>query len=595
MFGGAGWRPSPMILVGALGCAAICTVVLTAPSPGPAARPAPAERLDSPAACRLQAGDTAAFRITSTLVAEGDEDRFEGALSFEVVSATVDRAQVRAAFSQVVLTQALTRPAERAASPEGVPFFFEVGRDCALRDVRYAPTWDARTRMLVQTQLDNHAFALPPSPAARWSAAGRDGLGRYTALFRVASRAPLAITRRKTAHVPRGDAAAYGVELRVEQAEALATFDPARPQWWRSTSGHEVVVIDVDGNAPVTLRQRFAAERDDALFAPVPALDAALADGQDPFSMPVAQAAPAARFSSRAEAFDAFAAALAEGREHDAALLLAAWLKAHPEDVAPLAARLTAGDDPSQHAALFLALELSGADTARDALMGLVDDAALSGLDQARAASALAGLGAPSQPVVDRLLARADGGDMAAGVSLLGVGSMAARAEDPALRDAIVTALNTRLDAAEDDGSVHRVLDAMGNSRDAAFVDTLAGALEADSALTRRHAAAALGRLPGEVAAPRLVERLRTEDAPRAVTSLVQALSATGQRSAEAFEVMQARLDGASLEERAAIIAWLGAGRDPAAQALLVAQFHREPSARLKQRIGQFVPATALR
>ncbi|MCB9523841.1 MAG: HEAT repeat domain-containing protein [Myxococcales bacterium] len=602
MRGGTTGRRAALILGGVFTVSAVCTALLARPSAPargprvpPAARPVDAARAPAAAAaCRWAVGDAAAFRLASVLTVEGQTDRFEATLSWEVVAAAADGARVRAALSQVVHTQDLTQPAERAASPEGVPFYLDLDAACRITAAAYAPAWDARTRLLVQTQLDSHAFALPQGQAA-WREAGRDGLGAYTALFRVTGQTPLTtVARQKAAHAPRGDGARLGIDLRIERAEAVATFDPAHPAWWHSTRGEETVAVTVEGQPPLTLHQRFSLARADERFAPVAPLAFARADGQDPYTLPVAVAAPAPTYATLEEAWAAFSAQRAAGDELAAAHALAGWLKAHPEAVGPLAQRLRAGADPATHPALFLALELSGTDAARDALTGLVDDAALSPLDQARAVSALADCGPPSQAVADRLLARAEGDDLAAGVSLLAVGAMAGRAEDDALRGALNDALAARLAAAPDEAAVHRALDALGNSGDPAFAEALGDALAADSATTRRHAAEALARLPGEAAAPRLLDGLRDEASPRVATALVKALGATGQRPDGALDVMAARLAAGDAQERAAVIAWLGQGGEAESQ-LLAAHFHREPSARLKQQIGRYVPASALR
>ena len=87
------------------------------------------------------------------------------------------------------------------------------------------------------------------------------------------------------------------------------------------------------------------------------------------------------------------------------------------------------------------------------------------------------------------------------------------------------------------------------------------------------------------------------------MTILVRFLKAADERDAVcidrdlhtrryALDAMQARLPHAAADERAAIIEWLGRARDAETREVLVAQFHREPNARLKQHIGRFVPAT---
>lgn len=600
MFGGAIQRRR-VVIASVLAAVAIGAVVLTQGPSAPAEVGAPtaprrvARLSPAPApACRFTPGESVAFHISSALTAGDIEDRFEASMSWKVVAANADSARVRAALSQVVLTQQLAQPGQETASPEGVAFYLDVAADCSLRGAAYAPQWDVGTRVLVQTQLDNLAFALPTTPAPTWRTPGSDGVGSYTADFRLTGESPWTIERRKVAHAARGDGASMGVEVRIEGARAVATFEHEDARWWRSIRGQEAVVIDAEGSPPVTLRQRFSLVRDDALFEPVPTLDPARADGRSPHEMPLRSATPQTRFASYAEAWGAFADAVNDGREHDAAQELAAWLRAHPADVARLVTRLRANQDATQHAALFLALELSRTDEARDALMTLIDAEELSGLDQARAASALSDLGPPTPQVAARLLERANADDMAARVSLLGVGTMTGRADDPALREGMISALSTTL-AAADSGMVNTVLDAMGNSGDAAFADAIGDALSAESTATRRHAAQALARLPGEVAAPRLLDQLGVEGSPRVAADLVKALGATGQRSAEARALLAERLDRADAEERIAVIDWLGAGGERESQRILVAQFHREPSPRLKQQIGRYLPAAALR
>ncbi|MFS8067552.1 MAG: HEAT repeat domain-containing protein, partial [Byssovorax sp.] len=156
--------------------------------------------------------------------------------------------------------------------------------------------------------------------------------------------------------------------------------------------------------------------------------------------------------------------------------------------------------------------------------------------------------------------------------------------------------LEKELSTAGDEGKTRLVLDAMGNSGDAAFADELETQLGTESASTRQHAAEALGRLDPVEAGPRLLDRLREETDPAVSTAIVGALR--GSPTADAVALMSDKLAAStSVSERAAIIAWLGGASRarPEARSLLVAQFHRETNARLMQQIGTFVPAAALR
>ncbi|MCA9657413.1 MAG: HEAT repeat domain-containing protein, partial [Myxococcales bacterium] len=278
---------------------------------------------------------------------------------------------------------------------------------------------------------------------------------------------------------------------------------------------------------------------------------------------------------------------------------LAAWLRTHPEGAAQLAAALRSGDiDDEARPALFLGLELSGTDAAREVLAEALVDPELDAVDRARAASALSDIGAPTQGTAELLLARAQGDEDAvvANVSVLGLGKMAKRSADDELRGYVRDALDRELAAAGDEVRTRVIIDAIGNTGDAAFADKLSAHLEAESPATRRHAAEALGRLdPGE-AAPRLLERLREETDPGVRASIVGAYN--GPPTADAIALMSDRLAAStSASERAALITWLGSASrtEPAAQGELVAHLHRETDARLMQQIGSYVPAAALR
>jgi HEAT repeat protein len=219
-------------------------------------------------------------------------------------------------------------------------------------------------------------------------------------------------------------------------------------------------------------------------------------------------------------------------------------------------------------------------------------------VDRARAASALSDIGGTTRATAELLLsqAQADRDDMVANVSLLGLGSMARRGGDEEVRTYIRASLDKELAAAADDSKARVVLDAMGNSGDPAFVDSLAQQLGAESAVTRQHAAEALGRLDPVTAGPRLWDRLREETDPRVSAAILGAYR--GPATADAIALISDKLAAStSISERAAMIAWLGtlSRSRPEARSALVAQFHQETSARLMQQIGTFVPAAALR
>lgn len=581
----------------------------TAPRTPPRDAAAPAAASAVPR-CRFVPGDTAAFTLESTVrdVRGEDEDHFRATLSWQVAEQLADdRWRLRAALSGVSHGQALTLPEERVDGPLTDPFFVDVDASCRFVGFGFARGWDPRRRQLVQSMLLTHEFVLPPATTRRWSAPQSDALGPFTASYAVArgARDPsLRITRRKAAYDAQAGADAVGLSIALVGSEATASFDRDRPHWLTASSGHERVQIRVQGEVEADLLQRFRLTRDDARFVAVRAMTASDADFGDAFALPVERDRPVdpkvAQMSYEA-ALEAFLAEFGGAGEpsYAAARTLAAWLKAHPEGAARLVAAVRADAlDDAVRPALFLALELSGTEAARDALSDVLVDPRLRAVDRARAASALSDIGEPSRGTADLLLAQArgDGDAMVADVSLLGLGSMARRSGDDELRGHVRSALAAELASAGGDERARVVLDAMGNSGDPALADVLGSHMHAESAATRQHAAEALGRLDPAAAGPRLLDRLREETDPAVGAAIVRAMR--GSPTPDAIELMSDRLAAStSLAERSAIVAWLGSASRtrPEARDLLAAHARAEPNARLVQQIGAFVPASELR
>ncbi|MDI3290646.1 HEAT repeat domain-containing protein [Polyangium sp. 15x6] len=581
--------------------------------PGVPAKETEAARAASVAPqCRFEPGETAAFTLASTVrdVRGEEEDHLRATLSVEVVEQlSATRYRLRAALSDVSRSQELTLPEERVKGSLTDPFFVDMDASCRFVGFGFARDWDARRRQFVQSLLLTHEFVLPATDETRrWSASQSDGMGPFEANYEDVSEATgsaLRMKRRKAAYEGKAQAEALGLSVVVVASEATASFDHDHPRWFASTSGLERVQILVQGQVQADLLQRFRMRRDDTRFVAVRAFAPGDADFRDAFALDVARDPHVDARMAKVSYEEALKAFLAHFREpgdpsYAAARELAAWLAAHPEGAQRLVAALRAGDiDDAARPALFLALELSGTEAARGALSDVLVDRRLRAVDRARAASALSDLGAPTRGTAELLLAQAqkDGDDMVANVSLLGLGSMARRSgDDDELETYVHASLDRELSAAADEGKTRLVLDAMGNSGDPAFADELEAQLGAESASTRQHAAEALGRLDPVEAGPRLLERLREETDPAVRTAIVGALR--GSPTADAVALMADKLAAStSIPERAAIITWLGdASRTrPEARGHLVAQFHRETSARLMQLIGTFVPAAALR
>lgn len=612
MSGMAGSARARLALAVSFTAAAVLVVALGGSSEAERRAPGRVAATAAPAApsCRFEPGETAAFRLESTVrdVRGEEEDHLRGTLSWQVVEQlSASRWRLRAALSDVSHSQALTLPEERARGPLTDPFFVDVDASCRFVGFGFARDWDARRRQLVQTTLLTHEFVLPPTGRTRgWSATQSDGLGPFEASYAMTSRArgpALHIERRKAAYDGQG-AAALGLAIVVLGSEATASFDRERPAWMTATSGLERVQVRVQGEVAADLIQRFSLTRDDERFVVMRAVAPADADFRNAFDLEVQRDQVVDARMAQMSYEDALQAFL--GRfdgtgdpSYAAARELAAWLKSHPEAAQRLVADLGKGAiAEAARPALFLGLELSGTDAARDALSGVLTDPRFRGLDRARAASALSDIGGPTRDTAELLLAQAkdDGDAMVASVSLLGLGKMARRSDDDELKTYVRDSLDRELAAAADEGTTHLVLDAMGNSGDPAFVDELGTQLGAESASTRQHAAEALGRLDPAEAGPRLLDQLAHETDPDVSAAMVAAYH--GPATTEAIALMSDKLAAStSLPERAAIIGWLGSASktQPEAHSQLVAHVQRETNARLVQQIGAFVPAAALR
>ncbi|NVB37405.1 HEAT repeat domain-containing protein [Pseudenhygromyxa sp. WMMC2535] len=563
--------------------------------------------------CHFEPGDRAAFVLQSAVrdVRSEETDHLRATLSWELAEQlSSDRWRLRAALSDLSHSQTMTLPEERVSGSLAEPFFVDVDASCRLVDFGFVSEWDVRRRRLVQTALRAHEFVTPTAARGEtWSANQVDGLGSFEARYALAAkreRRGLRIDRHKTAYDQSGEA--FGISIAVVHSEATAHFDSPRSQWLRDASGLERVQLRIHGEIAADLAQHFSLVRDDDRFVPVPALAVADADFRDLADLEIerermvdAEMADVAY----AEALDAFLGRFAADADAElgdpsyaAARELAAWIRNHEDGPQLLADALRDGSiDAAARPALFLALELSGTDAARGTLSELLVDPRLDSFDRARAASALADIGEPSLDTASLLFAQTQGqaDPIVANVSVLGLGSMAKRSGDGEVRSFVQESLDGALNAALDEGEARVLLDAMGNSGDVAFADTLESHLEAESPATRQHAAKALGRLDPAEAGPRLLQRLGDESDPAVGAAIVSAYR--GPASANAIATMSARLEhSSSVSERAAIIHWLGNASlsEPAAQRKLVAHVGRERNAQLLQQIGSYIPAAEM-
>ncbi|MCA9720218.1 MAG: hypothetical protein KC468_36490, partial [Myxococcales bacterium] len=106
--------------------------------------------------CSFERGETAAFALEATTrdVREAQVDTLRGTLSWEVVDElSPQRWRLRAALTDVSLTQELSLPSERVEGSLAAPFFIELDDACRFVSFGFPREWDARRRQLVQSAL----------------------------------------------------------------------------------------------------------------------------------------------------------------------------------------------------------------------------------------------------------------------------------------------------------------------------------------------------------------------------------------------------------------------------------------------------------
>lgn len=614
-------RASNLLLLTLASCAGVAFAGLlwsSSPSPTPSqAEPSTksphglGQGRQAPLACTFLVGEQRAYELRSLAGLADTIDRFEGKLSLEVVESSKEGALLRAAFTNVTLTQAMTQDQDRtsASALEASPFFIRSDDRCQLLALGFSPAWSTQSRQLVSTVLKANEIVLPGDMSATWETRQRDGSGEYVARYQsLMTEMGAQIVRHKQLSKAESGGVELGFELKIEAARTEAVFDRSIGAM-RSVRGEERVLLTLPGMPKQTLTHSFSMTRRDDAFTEVASASLGAADFRDAFELEgVAKGdgPDPSLLKMDANAARARFLAIFDERGSDgvlpAAQLLAKWLRLHPEEAPLMLADLRQGKlAKGTHAALFLAFELAGSDATRDVLATAIQDPELSDLNRARAASALADHGKPTTESAQLLLKRAreDDSSMVATVSRLGLGSMAKRAEG-ALGDELHTLLGAELKAATGRADVVVAIDAIGNSADERFAPALIERLESTEPSVRAHAAEALGRLSPEASREALVARLSTEQDPQVISSLLRGLCALDAKqpklSAQELTLAAQLLSSPLVGVRGLLIQWLGySAALPEARHVLAAHFPREQDPKLKQLIGRFVSAAELR
>ncbi len=605
-----------------LACSALILAGLTysvldlSNQPTPRPQMASAPQLDTlpTLACSFSQGEQRAYTMQNHVTVAHTGDRFSGTLSVQVIEGSQEGTVLRAAFTDLTLTQEMSQPADRVdhAAIEARPFIMTIDDTCAITKLGFARHWETPARQLVATILRAQEIVLPATSAPSWSHTQRDGGGVYDAHYSATlARQGVQITRIKQMYEEQADARHLGIALSVISSKANASFDPDT-RAIASVHGEEHVQLSLPGAPPQVISQRFSTVRQDEAFLPIAALTTADVDFQDAFDLqsegpqlhdePVHAEMLAISHDQARTMFLAYFIERGDDGVLPAAKFLARWMRAEPTRAALLLADLRENRLPDHaHAALFLGFELAGDDASREALIEAIDTSDLSELNRARAASALSDHGTPTERGAEVLRAASKNTDssMVATVSRLGLGTMANRAEGP-LQEQLFGQLSSDLEQARSRKELVDALGAIGNAADDSFAGDLVAHLGDEEPSVRAHAAEALGRLSPELARHELVTQLRDEDDPHVIGSLLHGITqndrnATQLSSADrALATQLLGLPHAGI--RGQVIKWLGHfAQDQGARGVLIVHFHQERDVMLKQLIGQYISASELR
>ncbi|QRN99372.1 HEAT repeat domain-containing protein [Archangium violaceum] len=600
---------------------------------------APTASTRRPLSCRFSAGEELAFHVRATSSARPSETaspqqlRLEATLWWRVLEERPAVGWVVAAtLTDVRLLEGGAAEAEpaRLAALE-TPFLLQVGRDCRFGDFAFDPSVDAEARRQLQGSLQAAEIVLPPLRRAQWVSRHRDTLGAFDATYTLDASAPddaPALSRQHGRYIASSLPLLppqLGGRMRVDvlSSGTRATLD-SKGRWVSQLSGGEHLRVWMGNKLLSDVSSQVEVERLEGARG-APAVLAHLDSGRFAWGDASASAKrsspelppppdPALAAMSLDGVLADFAKKLGGGHNavHDATQRLASYLSVHPEAIPDLIARMRGGSLPEQlHSVLFLALEKTGTLAAESGLASALTDRGLSTQDRMRAAVALQDIPRPSERTAHTLIdqARANRSDpeerQVADASLLALGALSHRvdARQPEVGQLAHDELDTRLRVARGSEELSVALDAIGNSGDERFADTLRSYTQDDSPLVRAHAARAWRRMESATLEPVLIDWLGQEQDARVRRSIADTLEEQvreGERPASpaVLAAAAARLASESdVRTRAALISLLGsaAGTDASARLALVQQFHRETVPDLQVLIGRFVRAEELR
>ncbi|MFL5355054.1 HEAT repeat domain-containing protein [Archangium sp.] len=625
------------VLLGTLVLGLAATYVLMRPS-RPAQEPTAAPR--RPLSCRFSAGEELAFHVRASSSARASETATPQQLSLDATLWWRVLEERSASGWVVAATLSDVRLLEGGAQADGArraaleaPFLFHIGRDCRFRDFAFDSSLDAEARRQLQGTLQAAELILPPLPQARWVSRHKDSLGAYDATYALESSASgpdeaPAFSRQHGQYIASSLPLLpeqLGGRMRVDvlSGDTRATLD-AKGRWVGQLHGAEHLRVWMGSKLLSDVSSQVELERLDGARGAPDALahldagrfawgDSASGAQRSAPELPPAPDAALAALTLEGALAD-FAHKLSGGHNnvHDAAVRLASYLSVHPEAIPELIARMRGGTVPEQlHSVLFLALEKTGTLAAENGLASALTDRGVGTQNRMRAAVALQDIPRPSERTAHTLIGQARGNRadpeerQVADASLLALGALSHRvdARMPEVARLSHEELDTRLRTSRGTEDLAVALDAIGNSGDEGFADSLRGYNQDASPLVRAHAARAWRRMEPSTVEPVLVEWLGQEKDAQVRRSIADTLAEQVREeerpaSPAVLTAAAARLvSEPDARTRSALISLLGsaARTDASARLALVQQFHRETVPELQVLIGRFVTAEELR
>jgi HEAT repeat protein len=499
------------------------------------------------------------------------------------------------------------------------PFLVTMDRSCRLGSFAFDDADPRRSRDMKKQLLLALEFVAPADDeAASWEAMQADGTGEYAARYRRAGergelrREKLRYTKvrgptpeaRLTVELARVQAVATPREdgpwlARAEVSERTRMLTPSKSIFAETAGAVSLVYAPARSAAPIALVDAAkglawedARDFDHAAAVRSPYDDLAPLPGPS---------------TTLGDELARLAAADFRGGRLDGAAVkrLVAYLRFNPDAVPELIERIKSDAvAPDLHSVLFFALEKTATPAAQRGLVTALKDEELREMNRIRAVHALADVASPLPEAVDAMIDVAGRytesqahGDSLPASALLALGVLHQRQSDGSLAQRVGDLLAERLADAPAAEQRAVILEAIGNTGDAAREAAVAAFLGDAEPSVRVAAARALARLGGPGRDTLLAAALGREIDPRVRQATAEAWVKSESRGGTVVTELAGLLERETDDGvKMSLIALLGreVSHDETAKAALVQALQRAQSPQGKREIGRYLSAKDL-